>query len=403
MKFVGSLLFSGIAVLFFTGSALAETSEKTRCKDVRLDQAGGPFEKIPVYDQEKFYQRLEGAEAGKRDLSASGENLCYAVVASQLIDAQRFSKGDSLTKLSSPLSLALNHKASRKEVAIEGMDGSDDYDVLGPGNPILALMTNHNQSVCDQKWLENYAAMMDSSRPGADENSNTGRSVASFFKGTFDQIKKVGEAKAGLSRKEEDVLNEYYRCRSSAAGSRLSDILEATRAALNEAKPIPQARSFLQKLCKEHSFRVEPPRPKFSTGRDAVGDRELESELARARSSNDDTALMVASRKLEISQKNRMKETISRLLTDKKPTPVGIGYCHHMVTGASPRVCHEANHTSVIIGQRWKGGSCEVLIRDSYGEEACKKSSYPCDNGSMWIPMDDLIDYTSDVGLYWLQ
>ncbi len=65
---------------------------------MRLDQPGGPLEPIPVLDQDNV-------------------NLCYAFVASQLVDAYRFSHGDSNDQhLTSPLAAAVFASADDPEM-----------------------------------------------------------------------------------------------------------------------------------------------------------------------------------------------------------------------------------------------------------------------------------------------
>ncbi len=73
-----------LACLLVASPALASP-----CEPMRLDQPGGPLEHIPVLDQD-------------------GSNMCYAFVASQLVDAYRFSHGDSNDQhLTSPLAAAV--------------------------------------------------------------------------------------------------------------------------------------------------------------------------------------------------------------------------------------------------------------------------------------------------------
>jgi hypothetical protein len=247
----------------------AETGDEERCRTVRMDQKGGAFEKIPVYNQSKFSEEEDSVRFMEKKISASGQNLCYAITSSELIDADRFIKGDKLDTLTSPLSIALNHKtlmnAISPELFLGTGSGTDDPTVIGPGNPMMAIISNRGQRVCDQRWLEKYAAMMESSGPSEIPDSPTGRSVRTFFKGVFDQIQKVSQLSGSLVLKQK-VLNDYFACRTAPQGQNMKSIISAAHAALLSTGEIPKAQIFLMNLCKENSLLLNPPKPIFYDG-----------------------------------------------------------------------------------------------------------------------------------------
>lgn len=76
-----------LAFLFVASPALGY-----QCEPMRLDQPGGPLEHIPVMDQGK------------------GVNICYAIIASQMVDAIRFSDGDRNHNHLTSLLAAFNRK-----------------------------------------------------------------------------------------------------------------------------------------------------------------------------------------------------------------------------------------------------------------------------------------------------
>jgi hypothetical protein len=381
-------------------NALAVISKET-CQDVRLDKTNGPFTKIPIYNQTKFDTREDSPSQNfsQHDISASGENLCYAVTACQLIDANRFKKDKSLNQLCSPVSLALNHKTKFSELPDNLLRGTEVYkedekaSVIGPGNSILAIMANQGQPICDQRWFEKYASMMAGNENTEVSNDPNGRSVRSFFTAAFQQIDAAAAVSNSLASKA-PTLNKYFECRSD--NSNTQDILKIAQAAAAASDPIPRAQIFLAKLCKDHSFSAAFPQPKNYEGIEMALDRPLNDLYG---STSDDDGKREILKRIGKNRAQRRVEKISSLLSGPNPKPVGIGYVHSMLTDKNAGGGW-ADHTSIIIGQRWNGQSCEFLLRDSYGAKNCAGALYPCDNGSFWIPQEALSQSTSSV--YWI-
>ena len=118
MKGVGAKALAGFALLFLCGSidAHADSIKESDCGKVRLDEAGGSMEHVPVTDQ--------------GDLG-----ICYAHAASELVDAYRFSheppKGDQEHDfLTNPLAAALLYAELEKSASIEGGNACDTVDAL---------------------------------------------------------------------------------------------------------------------------------------------------------------------------------------------------------------------------------------------------------------------------------
>jgi hypothetical protein len=230
------------------------------CKEIRLDSPGKAFERIPVYNQTQYsvspYDKQSDSSALEQSLS--GQNLCYAMASAAMMDANRFKNGDSLSKLTSPLSVALNHKANFKKIeerqlAKVNLGGGDDYDqVLGPGNPIFALVTNNNMRVCDQRWLEQYSPIM---APAANANGNSDKqkSIETFLKEALKQINDAHVLKENIT----DKTSQNY-CDNNPTGNNLSQIGMVMSQGLNPPSQISELSTYLDKLCKDHSNWHEP-------------------------------------------------------------------------------------------------------------------------------------------------
>jgi len=225
-------------------------------------------------------------------------------------------------------------------------------------------------------------------------NDPNGHSVRSFFTATFQQIDQIASLNVSLQAKEE-YLNSYFKCRASSEGSNIKDIVEAAQAALKAADPVPRAQIFLDQLCKEHSFSTQIPQPVLYEGIDKILDKPYNDAYWAAENHSEKNKIIQQISKVRAE---RRIEKISSLLSSSPPKPVGIGYVHQMLH--SKGAGGWADHTSVIIGQRWNGKACEFLLRDSYGAKNCPEAIYPCDNGSFWIPQDALETATSNV--YWI-
>ncbi len=106
MKLVAHLLKT--ICLFAAMLSAAHAADESTCSPVRLDKDGGPFERLPIYDQNRN---------AKYD-----SQLCYAVTASLLIDANRSNAGESIPPFTAPLSVALNYKIQQTHLPPEKKD-----------------------------------------------------------------------------------------------------------------------------------------------------------------------------------------------------------------------------------------------------------------------------------------
>ena len=305
------------------------------CGTVRLDLPGQAFAKIPVYDQMKG--------------ESWDPNLCYAIVASQLRDAYRFAKGDPLDRLSAPLSIALNHKASVRQSGLDrrGFDTEHESDlVIGTGSPRAAILLNNDREVCDLHFLETYV----STRAGND--SPEARTVMSFL--TYVTMQTDQYRKSDEDRARDESIIKLFTATSGCQRpqeSNLERIFKVLDKSVPQARrPILDGQNFVHALCKGHSFKSTVPPAKL----------------------------------VDLKTQGQMQAELDRQLNAK--VPIGIAYCHDYLK--SPAKC-PAGHTSVVIGREKKNGQCHYLVRDSYGK-ACH-TRFKCEpDGSVWVPASEL-------------
>jgi len=327
----------------------------TRCQKVRLDRIGGPFDKIPVYNQKVGSQ--------------SDPDICYAIAAAELTDAYRFQHGDSLDRLTSPLSIALKSRATEVESSSKprplnsNLDDSDPITfMIGGGSITGALGANRGNSVCDQRWLESNVKLIN--------DTVTAQPVDRFL---LDSV---------------------------PSGSDLNSQL------------ISKAISAVNSTCAGHTFPIQFPEPKEQ---DQPGNNRLMDELTLATKLQSHSLSEEEGKKLTedflslYDHEHKIQtlgETVTSLMDGANPHAVGIGYLYSAVQATGNEGSTGA-HASVIIGRRIspETGKCEFLVRDSYGSSCLDKAghprySLPCENGSIWINSRSLMEQT--VSLTWI-
>ncbi|MDG0816427.1 C1 family peptidase [Bdellovibrio svalbardensis] len=350
-------------ILLFSFSGTAFCITESDCAPVRLDQNGGPFQTLPIYNQ--------------TDNVGTDTGMCYAISASQLIDAKRMKLGKFDGKLTSPASLALNwvnHFLSPEELAnnrqnretfrkpikenlIEGKGiASTLYGNFGKLTP--AIEASRNKHVCDETWLKKQSII-------SSENHDK------MFSQIFSLIDEQFEAESNIDRVYKKILSINSQANSTGCAdskgnlNQIQDILEAIKKATEHIKPERQAKAFIDRICKDHSVYVDVPEPK---------------------------ELICFQKKCKDEQERSLNDLIS------SPDFAGVGM-HY-----DPNILFKENgpiggsHVSVIIGRRYdnEAGRCMVLIRDTYGSD-CKaprlNMKYKnCENGQHWIPIEDVVN-----------
>jgi hypothetical protein len=153
-------------------------ANSAECSTIRLDQGEGPVAKLPIYNQA---------------LNLSQDpNLSYAIVSAELIDAYRFSHGESIQTLTSPLSVALKYRQIQIALPEDRRDprgkvSEDDVIVwlVGKGFVRAAIESVRDLHVCDQRWLEPQASLIDGRQ-----------SYAEFLQGLLGNSKGSGRLRA---------------------------------------------------------------------------------------------------------------------------------------------------------------------------------------------------------------
>ncbi len=318
-KFVFVLLWLAAGV-----SAYAE------CPDVRLD-VGGVMSAMPVFDQ--------ATAGGEKDM-----NLCYAVAATQLLDASRLSQAKP-TELTSPWWVAVNYSVQYK-----GRGAKADLEF---GETDKALESAKQFGLCRQSDL-------------------------------FDD------------HKTEDIIQFHTDLKRVYSGddreSKLETLLQNFRY-LKDPKKLAEVSikvlkektflSFLKVLFSEKCEGKVYQEPQFEVDRQDLDlnpiTLEQKQDLIRH----------------TLTSKQPLEASIcSQAL--RNPAYRGI-----LQSGKFARDC--MRHSVLVLGSREQAGQCQYLVRDTYGANSCQRqlhgnawyhSSFECQGGQVWVPEKVLFDNT---------
>jgi hypothetical protein len=391
MRFLFSIPF----LILITLSAFG--ADEKDCSPVRLDQNGGPFQFIPIYDQHSF-------------ANVGDTGICYAVSAAELIDAYRYrQEGKPPELLTAPISIALNTRIkTMKWNEVEVVQDGRVEEIMGLAEIHRALGLARRQSVCDQNWLDRFDGTIAAKSPAAaelpPEIAKLLPSKKNFLRAVTAEIERL-RAKplpflAGLRglRPRAELSEDFFACRLEENTLPLKDLLAAVEAGAEEATPLAQMNAFLKSVCASHSFRLKIPEPQ---------------ELVRSTLARPGDLDMEAYRTGELEKKAH-----AIIGNPAKPKPLAVNFCYSALEkkGAGGinddrlGFFHARNcvlHSAVIIGRKFnrERKSCELLVRDSYGNgcrnaDGGERYDWPCENGNVWIDSTQLM--RSAVQLIWL-
>lgn len=404
-------------LIFFVTSMVASISlghSKTpditpACTNVRLDAPGGPLEKVPVYDQKKY--------------AKDDSNICYAIAAAQLADVYRFYAGDKeLKQLTSPISMALHQK--NDPAAAEFLDVGDN--ILGRGEDGIALRSASGQLVCDQRWLEKIASLVNVSHRDGSALARRIRknSVDRLMGAILEEVSLHRAVREKLAQSAQELEpmegedgcalgTEFFQTKVALGRLPVADLKNAIDAALEKNRPIEEAKAFLAEICKGHSFTLSIPQPNVLTIESEKSAQLLKKFIAASKdpSSNKKSLRAISREYSKASAKEKtagvknLSQKVQELLSGAQPLPVAVSIDGGLLLGTTEELF--STHSALIAGRRFnpKTKECEFLVRDSYGTN-CKGAgkdfpyAFPCEAGGLWIPSQKLMNHT--YGITWL-
>lgn len=326
-------------LIFASGQAAAQD-----CNPVRLDEPGGTMHGMPIRDQDST-------------------ELCYSYVAAQMVDAHRFRSGDkNKSHMTSPLALAVHQTRAARDTDLE-FDWPHD-----------AIKTAFRRGSCS------YDAVSDKVGQG------DLKGFLSRFQGVYDKSRRT------MQGSQFDRMQAAQGLACCALGPNPFNVAIDVEKALE----ILSQDSFLASLEKlvDHVCDKQGNTLKF----DKVPD--VEVQWGRRMGS-------------KVERERKFSETLRSRLNNSNSGPVGINFCVDILSqskfsgwvqgvGADGKVDRSkcrATHSAVVVGRRTSAkGSCQYLVRNSYGASCQGVSFWDCDKGTgqIWINEEQLVSNMSE-------
>jgi hypothetical protein len=341
------LLLSGAMLLASPAYALdfSQIFGDGDCADVRLDDKGKSMENVPALDQLSF-----------------GD--CYAEVASEMVDAYRFSHGDKRTNLhSEPLMTAIEIGQSKGwkdlDYGYTPCQAVDDFRKNGACNMASVI---EKDGETPESYMARYIGFQNS--------------IATLAQSTTANADQISREVSGDSVSICDDLANGGMARGSGAAvsSIQTDLLKNGNVAMME--------SLRESLCSGSAhFNLQTPLPACNVFSPS-----------------------------EARQPGTFDQTIQWRLNLPNAQPVAISFCSAILTaGRSFQVnlddvaagkadasnkCED--HAALVIGSRKnpQTGKCQYLVRNSWGTACEYSKDWQCDTGkgNLWIDRDTLVN-----------
>ncbi len=339
------LFFIPVCLLALSSSARAstKTAYPKTCKPFRLDQPAGSMERIPVHDQQDL-------------------GICGAYSAADMIDAWRFSHGDTrYSWFTSPLEAAVDGSKKYKQSVLLGHDGVYAFPFEGVDECVVVNYIAKSGS-CDSQAIEKKLGPA---------NYDT---VLPWYKSYLMLAKSPNEA----------CTSDGNACQTPTPIS--------IENAVTISSPLLYFQAITTEAC-EAGERIPISIPGCKES-DINGPGQFEEVMSK----HFDTLL-------------------------DKAQPLTIGYCSGLLEegrgfrglvtamhGNPPRkrrLCRgyddqdeddDGGHSSLVMGRRWNGKKCQILIKNSWGTDDDDYSDdWKTEDGKIWVDQDDLEQNVFDV------
>ena len=359
--------------------------------ELRLDAPGKSMENLPVLDQ-------------STGSSAESGGLCYSYVASQMLDAHLQKNGNRPQgRVSSPFHMAMNHAVARNRSR------------LGGGEPCLAIAaTAESGGTCDHdRWFF-----------GSRDPSNR------HYLYTLESIWDSSQSMRDL----EPILNEEYRARSRSQDT-LARRAHSEACRLATVDPFSSSDRGLYQSSHQALLALLADNNYFSSSDEAGRTRDkflfMRDFANMVCEPSENPIQPVASCTPFNYGPNQTQQfqldLLSRLSSSE--LPVGVGFCsYYLQDPQRPRNGHNhrvlnweqeegndvpkcnrpyrdaggalairrtnSHHISMVMGKRMRNGRCQVLLRNTWGADACEiyqtAGHTDCQRGQVWLDLEEL-------------
>ena len=320
------------------GCFFAGTYASAECSEIRLDKEGGSLENVPVLDQ-------------------GSTNTCYSQAASVMVDAWRFKHEDKdYNHLTSPKALIFGYRQNGwKADSVDFGHTKDAINYVFEEKSCSRIITNEGDSKATEDPRNNSDIYQDLTR------------YYQMHKKLNSPVAMPEEVKELITAKinEADIkIDPNCKPRFNS----LKEVLNIS-SSVNNALKAKDEYHYLKQIndiiCQEPFAKKVKPRG-------------VAKKVYRGKA-NANAIFLKIDNELE------------------KGVPTTASYCSSMLRkkgykGLFLNECmNKDSHASVIAGRRQSSaGTCEYLIRNSWGSSCAHYPDRDCENGSVWVSKADL-------------
>jgi len=334
------------------------------CAPMRLDQTPGAFSQIPIHNQES-------------------SDLCYAYTASQLVDAWRFSHGDTRTGHHTSAVVAGVYHALDVEERVGGRirATAGGASLVSGGNIYQLIDTLRSKGSCSHEHIQAISARANSLYVPADG-----------FPDPYQRFMTAIQS-SHLSHEYDQLIANFQLSDSRFCPHYIGPGLNP--------KFIPGILSFLRELSGAEVAVQETCRSQTIDLSTIPRMNGITNQQARANTARGFTGAYT--------------DAVNTRLSRPNPQPVSVSYCvdflgnkdfrKYSPDGTPRDGCEIGRHLSVIIGRREVAGRCQFLLRNSFGPD-CTDRRYDsrwrdsCQQGQFWIDAEAMAQNADEFG--WL-
>lgn len=375
------LFFVLISCITFSASAFASET----CTEVRLDKT--ILKNTPPYDQKNM-------------------GVCYAIAAAQAVDAWRSThSGGKKIAPASPLHAAIKHTDGYKkplidefanQVELEGekiqrSERASEY-IQQAGSPTpenLVSTYNHLKSEYQFKKealtrIKQFGYDYGDTEKTLEElvlNGTCSQKAVDRIQGRKKkrQLENAVKAYSSINQSiKKHKIDQYDYCPDDQKDLK-NNIRDILSAALEDSKiHIDELRQDIAQACAKKEEKIVP-RPKVKS-------------ISFAETDSDERT-----------------QVVHQLLNITRAQPIVVDLCSDILENEEFRdqihqvgmqtACEKStDHTMLIVGRRLsKGGKCQFLVRNSWGEKCPAQYLWECEKGQLWIDEDKLVNSTGKI------
>jgi len=336
--------------------------------------------------------------------------LCYSYVASQMVDAYLQKHGNRPAgRISSPFQLAMNQAVAREKLGLRG------------GEPCVAIKASIDQGgTCDHdKWFigsrdprnSHYLYTLEDIWNSFQWHNDFQEYALPEYQGTNYEREAAGYscrlARYDLFGQPDQAIFEEGK---RVLGRLLRDRKYWDTASTDEAGRAKDKmlfmRDFANMMCKPADNPIRPPiKP--------MANATVDCKMTNYGKNDKETLKLDLLKKLNTTGLPISVGFCSFYLQDSRRAPSSVNHsvmsweadsagantpkCEKPTAGPNGTINYVKTtnyHISMVVGRRWQNNRCQVLLRNTWGADACESyraaGHSDCSGGQVWLDLDEL-------------